>query len=96
MSEAEKSPPATGGGVWVKRVLPLVILACVGVLVVSQGWHKYLTLAQIAENRDLLKGYIEANALIALLAYMGIYIVVVALSLPGGVFLTLTGGFLFG
>ena len=96
MSEAEKSPPATGGGGWVKRALPLVILACVGALVVSQGWYKYLTLAQIAENRDLLKGYIEANALIALLVYMGIYIVVVALSLPGGVFLTLTGGFLFG
>ncbi len=96
MSRAEKAQPTSGGSSLLKRILPLVMLACVGALIVSQGWHKYLTLEQIAENRDLLKGYIEANALFALLAYVGIYIVVIALSLPGGVFLTLTGGFLFG
>jgi len=96
MSEAEKARPAGGGSSLVKRVLPLVILAGVAALVISQGWHEFLTLESIAQNRDLLKGTIEDNALISLLAYMGIYIVVIALSLPGGVFLTLTGGFLFG
>ncbi len=96
MSRAEKAQPSGGRSSLLKRILPLVVLAGIAALVVSQGWHKYLTLEQIAENRDLLKGYIEANALIALLTYMGIYIVVIALSLPGGVFLTLTGGFLFG
>ena len=84
------------GGSWVKRYLPLIVLAGIAVLVVSQGWHNYLTLEHIANNRDLLKGYIEENYLLTLLAYMGIYIVAIALSLPGGVFLTLTGGFLFG
>lgn len=96
MSEAEKVQPAGGGSAMVKRILPLVILAGVAALVISQGWHKYLTLEHIAANRDLLKGYIADNYIGALLAYMGIYIVVIALSLPGGVFLTLTGGFLFG
>ncbi len=96
MSEADEAQPAKSGSGWVKRVLPLVILAGVATLIVFQGWHKFLTLESIAENRDLLKGYIAQNALISLLAYMGIYIVVIALSLPGGVFLTLTGGFLFG
>jgi uncharacterized membrane protein YdjX (TVP38/TMEM64 family) len=96
VSEAEKAQPSSGGSGWVKRVLPLVILAGVAALVISQGWHKFLTLESIAENRELLKGYIGENALLSLLAYMGIYIVVIALSLPGGVFLTLTGGFLFG
>ncbi len=96
MSEVEKARPDGDGGGWVKRVLPLVILAGIAALVVSQGWHKYLSLEHIAENRDLLKAYITENALLSLLVYMGIYIVVIALSLPGGVFLTLTGGFLFG
>jgi uncharacterized membrane protein YdjX (TVP38/TMEM64 family) len=96
MSEAEKGQPSGGGSSLVKRILPLVVLAGVAALVISQGWHKYLTLESIAENRDVLKGYINENALLTLLAYMGIYIVVIALSLPGGVFLTLTGGFLFG
>lgn len=86
----------TASSDWLKRVLPVLALAAFAALVVSQGWHNYLTLEQIAENRDLLKGYIGQNYLLALLAYMGIYIVVIALSLPGGAFLTLTGGFLFG
>ena len=96
MSEAEKAQASSAGSSLVKRVLPLLVLAGVAALVVSQGWHKYLTLGSIAENRDVLKSYIDANAITALLAYMGIYIAVIALSLPGGVFLTLTGGFLFG
>lgn len=91
-----ESGNATGSGVWMKRVLPVAVLAGVAALVVFQGWHKFLTLEHIAENRDVLKGYIEQNYVLTLLAYMGIYIVVIALSLPGGVFLTLTGGFLFG
>ena len=96
MSEANKAQGLSAGSSLVKRILPLVVLAGVAALVISQGWHKYLTLESIAENRDVLKSYIDANGVTALLAYMGIYIVVIALSLPGGVFLTLTGGFLFG
>ena len=96
MNDGDASGSQSDKSSLVKRLLPLVVLAGVAALVISQGWHKYLTLEHIAANRDLLKGYIADNYLGALLAYMGIYIVVIALSLPGGVFLTLTGGFLFG
>ena len=96
MNAGDAPGPQTDRRSLVKRVLPLVVLAGVAALVISQGWHKYLTLEQLAANRDLLKGYIADNYLATLLAYIGIYIVAVSLSLPGGVFLTLTGGFLFG
>jgi len=96
VNEDNTGGPQPGKSTLVKRFLPLLVLAGVAALVISQGWHKFLTLEQIAANRDLLKGYIAENYLGTLLAYMGIYIVVIALSLPGGVFLTLTGGFLFG
>lgn len=79
-----------------RRLLPLLVLAGVAALVLSQGWHRYLSLEHIANNRDLLKGYIASNYLLTLLGYMAAYIVVVALSLPGGIFMTLLGGFLFG
>lgn len=92
-SGAESTPQKAGLG---KRLLPLIVLAAVAGLVISQGWHNYLSLQHIADNRDLLKGYIADHYVLTLLAYMGIYIVAVALSLPGGVFLTLLGGFLFG
>ncbi|MFQ5625350.1 MAG: TVP38/TMEM64 family protein [Methyloligellaceae bacterium] len=96
MNEGDTSGPQADRRNLVKRILPLVVLAGVAALVISQGWHEYLTLERIAANRDLLKGYIADNYLATLLAYVGIYIVAVSLSLPGGVFLTLTGGFLFG
>lgn len=96
MNDGDARGPQGDNSSLVKRLWPLVALAVVAAVVISRGWHEYLTLEQIAANRDLLKGYIADNYAGALLAYMGIYVVVIALSLPGGVFLTLTGGFLFG
>lgn len=79
-----------------RRVLPLVLLAAAAAFVYAMGWHEYLTLERVAENRARLKTFIAGNYLLALAGYMGVYVVTVALSLPGGVFLTLLGGFLFG
>ena len=61
MNESEVSGAQPDRRSLVKRVLPLVVLAGVAALVISQGWHEYLTLQQIAANRDLLKGYIAGN-----------------------------------
>lgn len=65
-------------------------------LVIGMGWHQHLTLERIVLHRALLKQYLAENAIIAPLFYMTLYIVVVALSLPAGLVLTLTGGLLFG
>lgn len=81
---------------WLKRLLPVFLIAGAVLLVVSQGWHNYLTLEQLAVNREHLKTYISENHLLSLAIFMAIYIATVALSLPGGLLLTLTGGFLFG
>ena len=81
-----------GNGRW----LPLIALAGLMVLVFAMGWHKYLSFKTIGLNYEALQGFIGENLLIALLIYMGIYIAVVALSLPGGLIMTLSGGLLFG
>lgn len=89
----------TGGAGWkslVKRFAPLALLAAVMVLVFSQGWHHYLSLAVIAENRDALQAFVSDHFVLALLAFAALYVVVVALSVPGGALLSITGGFLFG
>ncbi len=97
MSEIkEDTGTSTGGSGLFRRFLPLIVLVAVAVIVIFNGWHRYLSLEFVAENRDVLRGYVSANYLIAILAYMGIYVVAVALSLPGGALLTITGGFLFG
>jgi uncharacterized membrane protein YdjX (TVP38/TMEM64 family) len=83
-------------GATARRLVPLLVLVAAAALVFSQGWHEYLSLQHVAANRDMLKGYIADNYVLTLLGYMAIYVVVVALSLPGGAILTLVGGFLFG
>ncbi len=79
-----------------KRFLPLGILVAVMVLVFSQNWHQYLSLEVIAKNRDWLNAMVADRMLMALSAYFLIYVAVISMSLPGGVILTITGGFLFG
>ena len=81
---------------WLRRLTPLIGLILLAGLVISQGWHHYLTLEQLAANREVLRELIAANLPLALLGFIGIYIVVVALSLPGGALLTVTSGFMFG
>ena len=43
-----------------------------------------------------LREFVAANYVVAILAFALTYVVVVALSVPGGALLTITGGFLFG
>ncbi len=97
MNEAEEpSGAAAAKSGAFKRFLPLLVLVAVGAVIYLNGWHKYLSLEQIAVNRDVLQGFVSSNVVLALLAYAAIYVGVVALSLPGGALLTITGGFLFG
>ncbi|MGI9405795.1 MAG: TVP38/TMEM64 family protein [Hyphomicrobiaceae bacterium] len=78
------------------RFLPLLVIAGLMIFVFAMGWHRHLSLQNLAENREALAGFINDNFPLAVLAYMALYIGVVALSLPGGAVLTITGGLLFG
>ena len=79
-----------------RRWLPLAVLLVAVIAVWASGLTQYLTLASIAEHRDLLKAHVAANVAAALALYMAVYVAAIALSLPGGALLTVLGGFLFG
>jgi uncharacterized membrane protein YdjX (TVP38/TMEM64 family) len=81
-----------GAARWVP--LACLVLGCVGFF--ALGWHKYLTFNTIKAHRAELLDWVAARPLWAPLAYMLVYAVAVAFSLPGGAVLTVTGGFLFG
>lgn len=93
---ASEAAPVPNMGSSLGRWLPLIALAAIMALVFAMGWHKYLSFKTIGLNYEALKTFIASNTLTALLAYMLVYIVVVALSLPGGLIMTLAGGLLFG
>ena len=76
------------------RRLPLIIIAVVAVL----GFvflRDNLTFDALAENREALIAFRDANYLLTALSFIAIYIVIVGFSLPGATIATLTGGFLF-
>jgi uncharacterized membrane protein YdjX (TVP38/TMEM64 family) len=84
-----------GGRSW-WRFLPLALLALATATVFATGAHRLLSLDALLTYRDRLQALVAENGNRALLAYMGVYVTAVALSVPGAVFLTILGGFLFG
>ena len=57
---------------------------------------RYLSFAELQKNYEALAAWREDHMVLAAAAYMAVYIAAVAFSVPGAVWLTLVGGFLFG
>lgn len=57
---------------------------------------QYLTLDYIKSSQEKFQALYQSNRLLVIAVYMGIYIAVTALSLPGAAVMTLAGGGLFG
>ncbi len=79
-----------------KRALLLLLAIAAMLGLRAAGVGEWLTLDTLRQHRAALTGWVTAHLLLAMLAYVAGYIAAVALSVPGAVFLTLTGGFLFG
>jgi uncharacterized membrane protein YdjX (TVP38/TMEM64 family) len=78
------------------RLLPLLLfLALLGAVVASGVW-RHLSLEEISQRRAMLKALVRLHPCLSLLAYVGLYAAVVALSIPGALVMSLSGGLLFG
>jgi uncharacterized membrane protein YdjX (TVP38/TMEM64 family) len=75
------------------RYVPITAIAVLIVAVIASGGVSFET---VVAYRDTLRGAVERYGPIAVLVYAGVYVTGVALSVPGAVFLTILGGFLFG
>ena len=77
-----------------------VFIAVVVVVAISAFFYfdlgTFLSLTALKENRDSLLAFTDANFVAAVAIFIGTYILVAGLSLPGAVILTLAGGFVFG
>ena len=78
------------------RFLPLVLLAAAAAAFFALGLDQYLTFEVLRENRALLADFVAVQGAYAVLLYIVIYVISVALSVPGAAILTVTGGLLFG
>lgn len=79
-----------------RRYLPLVVVGALLAVILLNGWHRLLTLENIVLARDRFQATIAEHWLVSVLAYVAIYTTAVALSVPGALVLTLSGGLMFG
>ena len=79
-----------------KRILPLAILVAGLVLYFVFDLNRFISLEALKQNRGMLQELVAENGVLAILAFGALDAVVVAFSFPGGVIMTLAGGFLFG
>lgn len=79
-----------------RRYGPVLVIAGAMVVVFGMGWHRELTLDNIVLVRNRFQHVLAAHQGLALLIYCVSYICMTALSLPGGLVLTVAGGLLFG
>jgi uncharacterized membrane protein YdjX (TVP38/TMEM64 family) len=60
------------------------------------GWHRELSFETLVRHRASIDAFVAQHYAAALAAFVALYIVVTALSIPGAVVLTICGGILFG
>src|SRR5688572_28440960 len=78
------------------RYFPLILIVVGAGAVFATVTHRYLKFEALVDHHERLHAFVELHQAKALLAYMAVYVTDVTLSIPGAVFLTLLGGFLFG
>ena len=79
----------------IKKFIPIVILIILIGVAYFMGLGKYVTYDNLKAHHTTLKIFVGAHPFLTPLIFIGFYIVMAALSLPGGAFLSLFGGFLF-
>jgi uncharacterized membrane protein YdjX (TVP38/TMEM64 family) len=81
---------------WIRRLTPLIVILVLVVAAYLAVGRGAISLEALVRHRAAIDGFVTDHRGLAVLAYIALYIVTVALSLPGATFLTVTGGFLFG
>jgi uncharacterized membrane protein YdjX (TVP38/TMEM64 family) len=79
-----------------RRFLPIGIVVLAMAVVFATGAHKHVSLETLVRHRMAIDAFINAHSVLAIAAFMLVYITAVALSMPGAAILTITGGILFG
>jgi uncharacterized membrane protein YdjX (TVP38/TMEM64 family) len=76
----------------------LIILSVIALVVLARyyGLQEYLSFESLKNNKELLNNYYAQNDALFISAYILLYIISVAVALPGAAILTLAGGALFG
>lgn len=79
-----------------QRLLPLAALLLALMFAFAFELHRYLSFETLRAHHEALKQFVDAQPVVTALVFTLAYAGSVAISLPGAIFLTIGGGFLFG
>jgi uncharacterized membrane protein YdjX (TVP38/TMEM64 family) len=79
-----------------RRLIPLIAVVLLAGLAYYAFGRGGLSLEALVRHRMVIDGFVTEHRILAVLVFIGLYISAVGLSVPGAVFLTVAGGFLFG
>lgn len=79
-----------------RRYIPVALVFLGFAVFFVGGFHDVLSFETLARHRADILSWTAEHQILAVAVFMAAYVVVVSLSLPGGVWLTLAGGFVFG
>lgn len=91
MNETPK--PKRGG---LLRFLPLLVIVAGLAAALALGLHKQLSFETLRAQRETLTAFVAAQPFAAVAIFLGVYIAFTALMIPGALWITIAGGFLFG
>ncbi len=86
------APKASG----FRRLAPVLVLGLGFVLFFVFGLQRYIGFETLQEHRGWLVAQVAQNEAVAALAFITVYALVVAFSIPAGAVMTISAGFLFG
>ncbi len=79
-----------------RRLWPVALIVIALAAAWASGAHKYLSIDTLREQQDALRAFVAENTVLAVAIYIAAYATVTILMLPGALWVTIAGGFLFG
>ncbi len=79
-----------------RRLAPLLVIVALVALAWGLGLHRHISFETLVRHNAEIERFIGQHTVAAVAAFIVLYILVVALSLPGGAIMTVIGGLLFG
>ncbi|PPR09335.1 MAG: hypothetical protein CFH41_02647 [Alphaproteobacteria bacterium MarineAlpha11_Bin1] len=83
-------------GVSVVRVVLLALLVTALTVFIVIDLDKYISLNALKMHREILKVWVVNHGILTVVIFVLVYALVVAISIPGAVFISIAGGFMFG
>lgn len=79
-----------------RRFGPLAVVVVLFIAVFASGLPEHISLEELRAQGAAMQAFARERPLACVAIYLAIYVASVAISLPGALILSLTGGFLFG